>query len=470
MSTTESRLRISDSVRDLGAGDLAADVAEYCASPLFSNGSDILLDDNPYRRPLNPGTLGEVDLSRPLTEEQFCDYGALVAHRALVNIYESESILLPMRGLPSAKDDFELFYGERLRALRDLIRPGLEHYAYSFLEDSVDVSGAWTVDAMCAHFMRCVEEAERAEPVVLRLCEQATDARAAASTYLIQLALDGLTEASAMARNLAGAYGAEQSELFKIFIDEFGYGVHDVKHSTLFQKMMESCGLKSHVHAYWHFYLTGSLAVINYFNYLTEDHRKWFRYAGAVTYIEWIFAQGFANAGSMLRNVFGDDVDTKYTDEHAHIDQHHGRMTFENLLQGLARRHGDGVIPELVRGIEEIRLLLKLADDELAAQLVWMDSLEEHKRRGRALLDGAGPELGARRDERFALSTGDPFGTRMYDYDVVIAVDDGEVALVTNGSGSAEPVRGGEAVLVPKGRLHGLAPVAPQSSVAVRSV
>jgi len=284
-------------------------VRAYADLPVFRSRPDVLVLGNPYVRPIGAETLADVDWARPVSGADALGWHALAAHRLLVNIYESESVILPKEGL-SAAGDFDAFYGPEQRRLRDLVRPGLERYAYGFLDSAVEVSGRWTLDALVAHFTECVTEAGAAENAVMRTIEAARAPQDAAATYLIQLALDGLTEASAMARNLAGAYGPEQSELFKIFIDEFGYGVYQSKHSTIFEKLMRSCGLHTDIHAYWHFYLTGSLALINYFNYLTEDHTKFFRYCGAVTYMEWIFAQGFAEAGETLKKVYGPDADT----------------------------------------------------------------------------------------------------------------------------------------------------------------
>jgi hypothetical protein len=300
-------------------------IRAYADLPPFRSRPDVLLLGNPYSRPIGAETLAEVDWTQPVSSADALGRDALAAHRLLVNVYETESVILPKDGLSTA-GDFDAFYGPEQRRLRDLVRPGLERYAYGFLDSAVEVSGHWTLDALVAHFTECVTEAGAAENVAMRTIEAARNPRDAAATYLIQLALDGLTEASAMARNLPGAYGPEQLELFKIFIDEFGYGVYQSKHSTIFEKLLRSCGLHTDIHAYWHFYLTGSLALINYFNYLTEDHTKFFRYCGAVTYMEWIFAQGFAEAGETLAKVYGPDVDTHYTDEHAHIDQHHGKM------------------------------------------------------------------------------------------------------------------------------------------------
>ena len=431
--------------------DLGGLVGEYCSWRLFQNTPDVHILRNPYVRPLNPDTIGEIDFSRPLREDQFSTYASLVAHRVLLNFYESESILLPRDGLASAKADFDAFYDDRLRLVGNAIRPSLEHYAFAFLDDAVDVAGAWDVETLQAHFMKVVEEADAEEAPALRAIRKLRRPEDGVDMLLIQLALDGLTEASAMARNLGGAYGPEQSELFKIFIDEFGAGVYDAKHSTIFEKLIASRGLKTDVHAYWHFYLTGSTAIINYFNYLTDDHRRFFRYAGALTFAEWTFAKFFTDLAKLLNELFGPEVDTHYCDEHGHIDVHHGRMTFENLLLGLARKHGDDVIPELVRGVEEIRLLARLTDDEFIGQVGWADSLDEHAERGRALRAEAGTEI-----ERVELEPGHPFGTRMFDEPSLVAVESGELDLHSGGENRPFPMRAGDAMLVPAGCLHGL--------------
>lgn len=440
-------------------------VGEYSSHRLFQNTPDVHILRNPYRRPLNPETIGELDFSRPLAEEEFSSYGSLVANRMLLNFYESESILLPSAGLPSAREDFEAFYDDDLRQTATAIRPALERYAFGFLDESVDVAGAWTSEELSTHFLRVVEEAEAEEAPGLRGIRRLREPRDGVDMLLIQLALDGLTEASAMARNLGGSYGPEQSELFKIFIDEFGAGVFEAKHSTIFEKLISSRGLKTDVHAYWHFYLTGSIAIINYFNYLTDDHRKFFRYAGALTFAEWTFAKFFSDLSALLRELFGPSVDTHYCDEHGHIDQHHGRMTFENLLLGLAAKHGDDVIPELVRGVEEIRLLARLADAEFIRQVTWADRLAEHAEQGRRLRSQAqrGDAPPPRTLESSTVEPGHAFGTRTVDEPSLLSVESGELELLVGGENPSVPLVAGDAMLVPAGCLHGLRARAPST-------
>jgi mannose-6-phosphate isomerase-like protein (cupin superfamily) len=452
-------------------------IAAFCRRSIFQPGPEVYIAGNPYRRPVSRADVADPSFSVPATEAEFLGHRQLIAGRILCSAYESDMILLPEGGLGQAKEDFDLFYGDETRRLRDAIRPGLERYAFSFLERSVTLPPVRTLDELQAYFLAEVGAAgspadgnnpavgERPVSGTMRAIVECRHAEEAAGLYLIQLALDALTEASAMARNLGGSYGVEQSELFKIFNDEFGYGLYDAKHSTIFKGMLASVGLRTDLHAYWNFYLTSSLIGVNYFNYLTEDHRGMFRYMAAVTYLEWLFAQGFADTGAMLREVFGDRVDTRYCDEHAHIDVHHGRMTYENLLLGMARTHGDLVVPELVRGIEETKLLLRLGDEDFRAQIAWADTLGEHARLGASLLTAARDDT-----EVTTLRPGEPFTTRVHDTGRVIEVTDGEIDVHAWATERPYRLGGGDALLVPRGRLHGITAVSASAEVAVRTI
>lgn len=459
------------------ASGLADTIAAYASHRVFQPGP-VYIDGNPYHRPIGLPA-GGLDFTRPATETEFLSQRQLMAGRILCNAYESDMMLLPAAGLGSAKADFDLFYGDEVRRQRDAIRPDLERFAFSFLAGSVTPPPVHTLDELQEYFLAEVSGAGSpvdgtgSNPAVhaaagltgtMLAITECAHAEEAAALNLIQLALDALTEASAMARNLGGSWGVEQSEMFKIFIDEFGYGVYSAKHSTIFKGMLASVGLRTDLHAYWNFYLTSSLVGTNYFNYLTEDHRGMFRYTAAVTYLEWLFAQGFANTGSMLRAVFGDRVDTRYCDEHAHIDIHHGRMTYENLLLGFARTHGELVIPELVRGVEEIKLLLRLGDEDFLAQIRWADTLDEHTRLGARLATGA-PDDGV----PAVLRPGDPFCTTVSDTARLVAVTGGEVDVYAWATEHPHRLGQGDVLLVPAGRLHGLRAASPQAQIRIHS-
>jgi Iron-containing redox enzyme len=427
----------------------------FARNPLFTGEPDVLHGPNPYRRMLTPDALAELDFSRPLAAPELNSFRALAGHRMLGTFYEAETVLLPEQGLNALRDDFDLFYSEGLRQLRESSLSDLERFAFSYLADDVDVPGNWSIDALDAYFHHVVAEADASDTAALVAIEASPRPEVAADTYLVQLALDGLTEASAMSRNLAGAYGPEQSALFKIFIDEFGYGVYEAKHTSIFSKMLRSRAMATHVHAYWNFYLAGPLATNNFYYYLSRDHAKFFRYAGAVTYAERVFAPGFVKMIRTYRGVFGDEVDLHYCEEHAHIDQHHGRITREQLLLALAERHGPSVIPELVRGIAEARVVGRWFDEDTAEQIRWADAIEAHRGLGERAMAGAS------HPRSVEITPASPVGTRSHDQATVVVIDSGEADLITTATGTPDRMARGDVVLVPAGRTYALKAVSP---------
>ncbi|MGI5324658.1 iron-containing redox enzyme family protein [Actinomadura nitritigenes] len=438
-------------------GTLGERLLAFAGSPLFRGDARVLHAPNPYRRMLVPDSLAEPDFDRPPGPAEWASHRSLAAHRLLGTFYESETVLLPEQGLSGLYEDFSLFYGRELKDLREGSVSALERFAFACLDDAVDVSGAATPDVLDAFFQHMVAEAATGPSPALTAIAAADDRESAADLYLVQLALDGLTEASAMSRNLAGAYGPEQSALFKVFIDEFGYGVHDAKHTTIFAKMLRSRSMATHVHAYWNFYLAGPLATNNHYYYLSRDHAKFFRYAGAVTYAEAVFAPAFVEMVKVFRDIFGDSVDLHYCDEHAHIDEHHGRITREQVLLALAERHGPRVVPELLRGVAEARLIGGWFEDDTAAQIRWSDTLPRHRELAAAATTEGEPQ-------RFALTPESPFGTRNHDRAVVLEIERGEAELITTPTGPPERMARGDAVLIPAGRLYGVRAATPETA------
>ena len=335
-----------------------------------------------------------------------------------------------------------------------MARSAVESYVFDFLDTTVQVNGRWDVDALEEHVTSAIKEALDADRPVLRAIEESTDPPRAAELLITQMALDGLTEATAMSQNLGGAYGVEQSEMFKIVIDEFGYGVFGAKHSTLFTDLCSSIDMNTEPHHYWFFYLSSWLAGNNYFYRVTRNRTGFFRYVGAMAFLEATFAPSFAAMTKTLRTVYGDRINTQYCDEHAHIDQHHGRMAVYDLLLPLARKHGPQAIRDLVFGIEEVRLLGRLGDDDLLGQIQWQPV-------ALAGVSADAPEGVVR------LTPDTPFETSVADRATAISVIGGDVELHWRPTGEPLLLSAGQRCLVPAGRLYGLrAPGCARVSIA----
>src|SRR5262249_54517049 len=175
------------------------------------------------------------DFSTSLTRSEILGTSALAAHRMLLNIYETDLIFLPANDFASKRADFSSYYSNDNKLLGELIRPTLEEHVFGFLRDEIRLSGKWNVGALQSYMQAILEQHEKSELEICQRIVASANPPRAGRALLIQLAGDFLSEASASSRNILGKYGEIQSELFKIVIDDYGYGVHPAKHSTLFE-------------------------------------------------------------------------------------------------------------------------------------------------------------------------------------------------------------------------------------------
>ena len=428
---------------------------QFGAITLFADTHDWVMVDNPYRRPLRPRLFKYLNFDKPMTRGQVLDYTSMTANRILLTVYETDFMFLPEAEFGDKQSDFRTFYGDEAATLGALIRPQLEKYLFSFLNNEIQISGAWTLDSFRSFAEDFISTALNAPGYpAMDAITGSSDPAHAAKTFLIQLAGDFLVESSAMARNVSGAYGPLQSELFKVVIDEFGYGVHDVKHSTLFEQVMKSVGLDHRPHAYWQFYMTSSLLLNNYFNYLCRSHDKFFRYLGAILYAETTFIKTCREMAEMMKRVFGNDSEVRYFLEHAHIDGHHSRMALEKLALPAIRQHGRHVIPEIVRGVEEAKFFAEIADQDFIHQVAWSDAGEHYKTlaekvRINLLASGETVPIQKLVEPRGELSV-----THVHDGDELCWVESGTMKFVT-GNGRFTMLDAGEGTVILKNRLHG---------------
>lgn len=437
---------------ELDPAQLHEAVDRYSSNPIYRDADRLHDGDNPYRRQLLPQA--GLDYSVPLPRSRALGRSALAGHRLLTNIYEADLVFLPEGAFGSMWSDFRAFYSPGNRALGEMIRPAVERHCFGFLDAEVEVTGDWTPAALEAYLSDIVRPDDAPYGGPERAVLDSADPQRAARLWMIQFAPDFLSEASPMIRNVLGNYGPAQSEWFKIVIDEYGYGVHESKHSTLFIDTLRSLGLDASIHAYWQHYLAGSLAANNYFHYIGKNHENFFRYLGALYYTECTLVQFCERVTRMLAEVFGDNADAHYFTEHVHIDVHHGRMALEKLVLPLVARCGDVVIPEIVRGVNEFRTVATLADADIVAQIEWVDRLEEHVR----LHDRLWPQL--RAGELTApVTPGVGSSTTVitsdqYDEDTLLHVVSGTMRLIA-GYDAERDLPAGSGIVIPAGRLHG---------------
>ena len=288
-----------------------------------------------------------------------------VKHQALMRAYQARYVLLPQDApAGGVAQALAAHYDPgRLRLLAEL-RPGLEAELIAPLAPAARGAGEGEigtyVEAMLAEIRGAPENAFTA---FLAGAEHRDDHY---RNFLVQSSPDLLAEASASALGVIGEYGEPQSALFRILIDEFGYGAHGKKHAVLYRATMRSFGLDDAYNGYWPWFDTAALELHNVIHWLFQTPRNVFRQVGFLLHAETAYQRSTLAHHRHLRE-FHPDADARYFAEHAHIDLHHTRMVIDEAVTPLVARFGAEAGGEIIEGAEMTKAAFARAGQRLLA-------------------------------------------------------------------------------------------------------
>jgi hypothetical protein len=286
---------------------------------------------------------------------------AFVKHQALMRAYQARYVLLPDAAPPGGVVAALAAHYDpgRLRLLAEL-RPELEAELIAPLAPAGDGEIVPYVEAMLAEIRGGPENAFTA--FVAGAAHRDDHYR----NFLVQSSPDLLAEASASALGVIGEYGEPQSALFRILIDEFGYGAHHKKHAVLYRATMRSFGLDDAYNGYWPWFDTAALELHNVIHWLFQNPGNVFRQVGFLLHAETAYQRSTLAHHRYLRE-FHPDADARYFAEHAHIDLHHTRMVIDEAVTPLVARFGSEAGREIIAGAEMTRTAFARAGAHLLA-------------------------------------------------------------------------------------------------------
>ena len=294
------------------------------------------------------------------------DAGAIrhAQHQTLMRAYQARYIVLPPTS-GAIIADLDRRYDPAELARLEASRPGLERalIGHQAAAAKKAAEGADVLAYAEALLARLRTEPENPFTAFLRT---AGDREAHYRNFLLQSSADLLAEASASAFGVIGAFGAPQSALFRILIDEFGYGAHDRKHSVLYQAVMRDFGLSDDYAAYAPLFDTSSLELHNTIHWLFQNPRNVFLQAGFLLFAETAYQRSTADHFRYLRE-FHPAADARYFSEHAHIDLHHTRMVVDDVAAAFVASYGAEAGAEIVAGAELTRETFARAGAHLLA-------------------------------------------------------------------------------------------------------
>lgn len=289
-----------------------------------------------------------------------------VAHQALMRSYQGRFVLLPGEAVNvSILEALNARYDPDATLRLDAHRAALEA---ELLGDQVNSARRAASRRICATYIPEMLVTIRETPTGGFL-GWLNDQPARAHHYrnfLIQSSADLLAEASASALGVIGEFGPPQSALFRILIDEFGYGTHDKKHSVLYRKTLRGFGVNEEYNACWPLFDTVALELHNTIHSMFQSPRYLFRQIGFLLYAETSYQVSTGQHYRYLRR-HHPEVDATYFGEHAHIDIHHSQMVIDEVVTPLVDRFGPEAGGEVILGAELTRAAFADADTHLLA-------------------------------------------------------------------------------------------------------
>ncbi len=170
----------------------------------------------------------------------------------------------------------------------------------------------------------------------------------------------------------------------------------------------------------------------------------------------------------MLRNVFGEGINTRYFDEHNHIDEHHGRMALDRVIAPAVERMGEPWLNDVVRGFEEIKMLQEMADRDIIEQICFSDRLFKAQLAGEYcnVDEGIWGDSGT---DYFGEEANELSVTHIHDTDELFQVIEGSLDF-TAGATHSITLSDGDSIVIPAGRLHGTKVTSPMCKYRVRQL
>jgi hypothetical protein len=295
-----------------------------------------------------------------------------VKHQALMRCYQARYVLLPSAApAGSIVDHLARHYG--VGRIQDFsgLRPELEADLIESLLAGLDTGE--TLEAYTARILPGLDT----DPAnaFLDALEDNAERRRHYCNFLVQSSADLLAEASAAALGVIGEFGPAQSALFRILIDEFGYGAHGRKHSILYRATLRSFGLADEYNHYWPLFDTPALTLHNAIHFLFQNPRNLFKQVGFLLFAEAAYRRATELHARHLAR-FHPDADARYFREHAHIDRHHARMVVDEVAAPLVAQFGADVGREVIVGAELTRLQFEAMGAHLAALVRAFDAVQ----------------------------------------------------------------------------------------------
>jgi hypothetical protein len=429
-------------------GEILTEAVEtYLANPIFKAAryEELVLDDNPYRRPVRPDDIGLVDFSRPLSRENFSQLSGLMGHRMLLNIYDTAKLMLPREPTAEKWRDYQLFYNSETRFLGELLRPSLEAHLFGFVHDEARQREVRTA-AELGDQARLQAEARlgRAAQLAGVITAAAREDRDAMIDMLaIQSDAASLNSGTRAALALRPVVGSASLP---------GVGPGQIG-GELLRRVADTDGIKYEPHSYFQYYLPSTLALMNYVNGAALYPGRIFALAGALLAHSLETREQEAALEPLLVGHATESGLAVQLDRARDPAGDAGRA-LAAALPVIERAGGEFAIGEFGRGFAEYSILLEIQHEDRMRQFEWINAMPAYVEKARRLQKAINDYAIEVELDTFVESWEECSTTHVHDENRLLVIESGQMHF-WNCFGRRHDYRPGDMAFIPKQRLHG---------------
>ena len=435
----------------------------YVANPIYRSArfEELVIDDNPYRRPVRPEDFEWLGFDQPLTRDSSSQLSSLLGNRVLLNVYDSGRPLLPAQMTAEKWRDFDLFYSLENRARGEAVRPFLEHHLFDYVyqeRQSQDLDARIDGPAAAVDLLHDVADERRRQAALLVSTIVSSPQPARAATMLtIQLLGGELSAPQPMTRGtvrrLLDATNRPQRPS-----TEVAAASPVTPARQLLADLAHQFELGQQPHQYYQFYLPSTLALMNYVIGAQRDPGRVFRLLGALV-ARAIESAAFLGSESQDLAASLRGCDSGSASLALPLDgQDPVRQTVhwlsEHVVATISDRCGPRGLREFSYGVAEYATLLGVHHDDLLTQLRWIDASEACRQKAERLQSAITRHQIPVELDTFVESWEECSTTHVHDADRLLIIESGEMNF-WNCFGDIHRLKPGDKFFVPKHRLHG---------------
>lgn len=439
----DTRVTVTDPTTD----DFIDGVRRYVSTDLFRSAQfeELVLDDNPYRRPVRPEDLEWLRFNEPLTVNTAARLSALLGHRMLLSIYDSRRCLLPRSLDESRWRDLQTFYDPDVIEQGEHIRPGLEHHAFTYAEEAAapaaEETAAGGVSGVNALLARVSSSLHERSTDLKKFRDAAVHKDRIDRTIAIQLIGHRLSAPLRLTTTMLEEFGVPTSVApSESFTAGMSVG-HATRVDSLLRLFTDHHSLGWAPHNYFQFYLPTTLGLMNYIGMRLGRSADPFALIGAMA-TRTLATDSLLSCGSLGVGGHQPDLD--------HTLGWLGTLV-EETLHG---RYGPWALRRFAAGVLEFDALLEAHHLDLITQLRWIDADQFYAKKAMRLQRAITANHIEVELDTF-VETSDECSTAHVHDDVRLVVIESGTMEFWNCYGEIHTFNPGDAMYVPQHRLHG---------------